>query len=319
MIDLHSHLLPGLDDGARDVEEALLIARSMSEDGVRIVAATPHVRDDYPTSPDQMEAALTQLRAAIEEEGIVLDVRGGGEIAIDRLGSLDGEARARFGLGGNPRLLLLEFPYYGWPLGLARECDRLRIDGVVPVIAHPERSVEVQERPDQIETLVRAGAVIQLTAASVDGRLGRAPAACARRLLELELAHLISSDAHAPGVREAGLSAAAAGVGGELGDWLTELVPAALTRRRRPAAAAAAATKARPPGLVRRLIHGVRSRTRLRFQAWRRQWDRCGRHHPRARRRRERSTREPGTTRTACLCVRRLSARRWARRRRRDR
>ena len=228
MIDLHSHLLPGLDDGARDVEEALLIARSMSEDGVRIVAATPHVRDDYPTSPDQMEAALTQLRAAIEEEGIALDVRGGGEIAIDRLGSLDGEARARFGLGGNPRLLLLEFPYYGWPLGLARECDRLRIDGVVPVIAHPERSVEVQERPDQIETLVRAGAVIQLTAASVDGRLGRAPAACARRLLELELAHLISSDAHAPGVREAGLSAAAAGVGGELGDWLTRLVPAAL-------------------------------------------------------------------------------------------
>ncbi len=132
MIDLHSHLLPGLDDGARDVEEALLIARSMSEDGVRIVAATPHVRDDYPTSPDQMEAALTQLRAAIEEEGIALDVRGGGEIAIDRLGSLDGEARARFGLGGNPRLLLLEFPYYGWPLGLARECDRSASTGSCP-------------------------------------------------------------------------------------------------------------------------------------------------------------------------------------------
>ena len=228
MIDLHSHLLPGLDDGARDLEEAIRIARSMREDGVRVVAATPHVRDDYPTSPGQMEAALAQLRGAIAEAGIDLDVRGGGEIAIDRLESLDEDARARFGLGGNPKLLLLEFPYYGWPLGLARECARLRLDGVVPVIAHPERNADVQERPDEIETLVRAGAVIQLTAASVDGRLGRAPAACARRLLELELVHLLASDAHAPGVRQAGLTAAATSVGADLGRWLTDDVPAAL-------------------------------------------------------------------------------------------
>lgn len=228
MIDLHSHVLPGLDDGACDLEEALQMARSFSEGGVKIVAATPHVRDDYPTSPEQMEAVLRRLRAAIEEAGIELDVRGGGEIAIDRLATLDAEARARFGLCGNPTLLLLEFPYYGWPLGLARECARLRRDGIVPVIAHPERSAEVQENPNQIEALVDAGAVVQLTAASVDGRLGRAPAACARRLLELELAHLIASDAHAPGVRESGLTAAVTVVGAALGQWLTQDVPAAL-------------------------------------------------------------------------------------------
>jgi protein-tyrosine phosphatase len=228
MIDLHSHILPGLDDGAPDLAAAIEIARSMAQDGVRVVAATPHVRDDYPTAPEQMERALRDVRTAIAGAGVDLDVRPGGEIAIERLESLDDDALRRFGLGGNPGLLLIEFPYYGWPLTLPLECARLRREGIVPVIAHPERNQAVQERPSDIATLVQSGAVIQLTAASIDLRLGRAAAACARTLLDLELAHLIASDAHAPGVRQAGLSAAANAVGGALGEWLTNGVPAAL-------------------------------------------------------------------------------------------
>ncbi|RDI74869.1 Capsular polysaccharide biosynthesis protein [Gaiella occulta] len=245
VIDLHSHILPGLDDGARNLEEAIEIARSMADDGVGVVSATPHVRDDYPTSPDAMEAALGLVRSAVAEAGIALDVRGGGEIALDRLGSLADDSLARFGLGGNPRLLLLEYPYHGRPLGLEHECARLRQRGIVTVIAHPERNLSVQERPGDLEEVVRAGAVVQLTAASVDGRLGRASAGCARRLLELELAHLIASDAHAAGVREAGMSQAAAAVGGgELARWLTSDVPAALLEGDE--------LPARPAGLRRR-------------------------------------------------------------------
>ena len=229
MIDLHSHILPGLDDGAPDLAGSIEIARSMAQDGIRIVAATPHVRDDYPTAPEQMESALREVRDAIAGADVDLDVRPGGEIAIERLESLDDDALRRFGLGGNPALLLIEFPYYGWPLTLPLECARLRREGIVPVIAHPERNQAVQERPSDIATLVHSGAVIQLTAASVDRRLGRAAAVCAQTLLELELAHLIASDAHAPGVRQAGLSAAAEAVGGgALGEWLTNGVPAAL-------------------------------------------------------------------------------------------
>ncbi|MBA2384605.1 MAG: hypothetical protein H0V68_08095 [Actinobacteria bacterium] len=250
MIDLHSHLLPGLDDGARNLDEALAIARSMAADGVTVVAATPHVRDDYPTEPEAMERALETVLAIVADEGLALHVRGGGEVALDRLQQLDPDVRSRFGLGGNPSLLLLEFPYHGLPIGLAHECARLSFDGVVPVIAHPERNPNVQERPGALEPVVSAGAVIQLTAASVDGRLGRAPAACARRLLELELAHLIASDAHTSGVREAGMSAAAAATGGELGHWLTSLVPAALL--------AGNALPPRPPSPQRRLLRGRR-------------------------------------------------------------
>jgi len=229
MIDLHSHLLPGLDDGACNLDEALEIARSLAEDGVEVVAATPHVRDDYPTPAAAMEAGLALVRDAVATAGISLEVRGGAEVALDALPGLTAEERARFGLGGNPRLLLLESPYYGWPLGLAQTVFELASDGVVAVIAHPERNPEVQERPDLLADVVRVGGVVQLTAASVDGRLGRTPVTCSRRLLELGLAHLIASDAHAPGVRQSGMSAAREAVGDEaLGRWLTEDVPAAL-------------------------------------------------------------------------------------------
>ena len=229
MIDLHSHLLPGLDDGARDLDEAVAIARSMADDGVRVVAATPHVRDDYPTSAEAMAAALVSVREAVEAAAIPLEVRGGGEIALDALSGLSADERAHFGLGGNPRLLLLEFPYFGWPMSLASIVFELASTGVVAVVAHPERNSDVQERPELLADVVRIGAVVQLTASSVDGRLGRRPAACSRRLLELGLAHLVASDAHAPSVRQAGMSAARDAVGNEaLGRWLTQEVPAAL-------------------------------------------------------------------------------------------
>lgn len=229
MVDLHSHLLPGLDDGARDLEEALAIARSMVDDGIKTVVATPHVRDDYPTAPEQMESALATVRAAIAREGIPLEVLGGGEIALDRLPHLDAGARARFGLGGNPRLLLLEFPYSGWPLTLPRTVWELASAGFVSLIAHPERNTDVQEQPERLEEVVRVGGIVQLTAASVDGRLGKQPAKCAKRLLELGLAHVIASDAHAPSVRGAGMSAAIATLGdAALGSWLTSQAPRAL-------------------------------------------------------------------------------------------
>jgi protein-tyrosine phosphatase len=229
VIDLHSHLLAGVDDGARSLDEALEMARLMAAEGVEQVAVTPHVRDDWPTSPETMEARLDELRATIAERRIPLEVLPGGEIALDRLSRLSSEDRARFGLGGNGDLLLLEFPYYGWPLELADTVFQLRLDGITPVIAHPERSAEVQEAPQRLQPLVHGGAVIQLTAASVDGRLGRAPRETSRRLLELRLAHLIASDAHSPAVREVGLSAAVRSVGDEaLARWLTSDVPRAL-------------------------------------------------------------------------------------------
>ena len=226
MIDLHSHVLPGLDDGARSLEEAVAICDAAAADGTEVLAATPHVREDYPTTADEMEEALARVRDAVGDE---IRLVPGGELALDELARPAEELR-RFALGGSPRYLLVEMPYVGWPLDLADRLFRLQAAaGLMPVLAHPERNRDVQARPALLEPLVAAGVVVQLTAASVDGRLDRRARACAETLLELGLAHLIASDAHAPTLRAVGLSSSAQAVGdAALARWLTVDVPGAI-------------------------------------------------------------------------------------------
>lgn len=229
MIDLHAHVLPGVDDGAATLEQSLEMLRDMSADGTRAVAATPHVRADHPTTPETMERLVEELRAAARAARIAIDVLPGGELDLAFLRTLDKGALSRFGLGGNRRLLLLEFPYAGWPLDLPDTLFQLRLRGFAALLAHPERNPEVQEAPERLRPLVEAGALVQLTAASVDGRLGRRAQACALALLDAGLAHVLASDAHAPTLRQAGLSDAVAALGDErLARWLADDVPAAL-------------------------------------------------------------------------------------------
>ena len=232
MIDLHTHILWGLDDGAGSVEESLGMARAAIADGIEIVAATPHVRDDYPTTPPEMEVRVAELRAVLDDAGLPLDVRCGGELALDRLLRLEGDELRRFGLAGNPGFLLLEFPYSGWPLGLADQVFMLSRGGTTPVLAHPERNPEVQQDPEKLRPLVDAGALVQVTAASVEGRLGKKAKAAGMALVQLGLAHMLASDAHSPEVRAIGLSGAARAVGGgALAEWLTQGVPSAIVSR----------------------------------------------------------------------------------------
>lgn len=229
MIDLHSHILPGLDDGATDIEMSLEIARSAVADGIHTIAATPHVRGDWPTSPERMEDMVALVRNRLRAASIPLELLPGAEIALDVLPQLDDDALRRFGLAGNPSMLLIETPYLGWPLGLAETLFQLRLRGFRAVLAHPERNGEVQDNPRLLESLVAGGLLVQLTAASVDGRLGRDPRNTARRLIELRCAHLLASDGHAPSVRATGLTAAAGSLGDEsLAHWMTVEVPDAI-------------------------------------------------------------------------------------------
>jgi protein-tyrosine phosphatase len=225
VIDLHSHVLPGLDDGAADLDEAVAICRAAAEDGIEVLAATPHVRDDYPTTPEQMESALAAVRAAA---GGVVRLVPGGELDLAQL-DRPREELARFALAGNPGYLLVETPYGGWPLDLAEKLFRLLAEGVTPVLGHPERNAEVHQRPELLEPIVAGGTLVQLTAASIDGRMGRRARACAATLLDRNLAHLIASDAHAPSLRAIGMGAAVAALDDEpLARWLTVSVPGAI-------------------------------------------------------------------------------------------
>jgi protein-tyrosine phosphatase len=229
LIDLHSHILPGIDDGARTLEEAIEIGRAAVADGIVAVAATPHVRDDFPTGAHEMERSVNELRAALTDAGVPLRLHTGGEIALDRLALLDAQELRRFGLGGNPEYLLVEFPYYGWPLDLADQLFKLQLAGFTPVLAHPERNADVQGAPERLEPIVERGTLVQVTAASLDGRLGAAPRKTGLELVEHGLAHVVASDAHHPGIRTVGMAAAAEAIGDEaLAQWLTVAIPGAI-------------------------------------------------------------------------------------------
>jgi len=229
MIDLHAHILPGLDDGARTLADSRELASTALEDGVRSIAATPHVRADYPTSVEAMEAGVASVRRDLEEHGIEIEVLHGGEIAVDRLEDLSREELERFTLGQTGRYLLVEFPYTSWPLGLEQRLFELRMGGLESILAHPERNREVQADPARIEPLVAAGTLVQLTAASLDGRIGRSSQMAAESLLSRGLAHVIASDAHTPEIREVGMAAAAASLKDKgLARWLVQDAPAAI-------------------------------------------------------------------------------------------
>ena len=241
MIDLHSHVLPGVDDGPRSLAGSLEMLRAAAADGITRIAATPHVRDDYPTEPETMERLVDVVNAAAREEAIPVEVLRGGELALGEAAAADDATLRRFGLGGNPAMLLLEYPYHGRPLELRDLVFRLETRGFGVVLAHPERNADVQDDPELLRPVVEAGVLVQLTAASVDGRLGRSPAAASRTLLDARLAHLIASDAHEPAIRAIGMAAAAEAVGDEsLARWLTHDVPAAVV--------AGAAPPPRPDG-----------------------------------------------------------------------
>jgi protein-tyrosine phosphatase len=228
VIDLHTHILPGLDDGVRTLDEACDLAYRAASEGITVIAATPHVRPDFPTTVEMMEAGVAELRAQLLEEGIPVQIVHGGELDIGLLWAVPREELPRFTIAQTGRYLLVEFPYRGWPLAVNSSVFALLEMGLTPLIAHPERNPDVQDRPGRLEELVGAGALVQVTAASLDGRLDRSSQSTAERLLELGFVHVLASDAHAPHIREAGLAAAARRVPEDLARYLTVDAPAAI-------------------------------------------------------------------------------------------
>ena len=230
MIDLHTHILPAIDDGARTLDDALSMAELFVAEGITTVAATPHVRDDYPTSADMMLSAVGDLQRALESERIDLTVLPGAEIAMDWIPRLGSEL-PRLTLAGSGRYILVETPYDGWPAELVEQLLQLRRSGYVPVLGHPERNPQVQASPSLLAPLVSGGMLVQVTAASLDGRLGSRSQKTALELIVSGLAHLVASDAHTPEMRAAGTLSALEEIRDQaLADWLTSGVPGALVK-----------------------------------------------------------------------------------------
>ena len=172
MIDLHAHLLPGIDDGPPDLPAALALADAAVRNGTRIMAATPHIGFTHGVAPGALSTRADDLRAALAEEGIPLEVAAGGELAPDRALDLsDGELGA-IALGDG-RCVLLECPFTHAGDLMARLVSHLQMRGFRVLLAHPERSPAYLADAGALGVLVERGAFVQLTAGLLARRLRR--------------------------------------------------------------------------------------------------------------------------------------------------
>ncbi|HEX8697888.1 MAG TPA: CpsB/CapC family capsule biosynthesis tyrosine phosphatase [Myxococcaceae bacterium] len=200
LVDLHCHLLPGVDDGARSLEDSLEMARALVDLGFTTVAPSPHARPEY-APPEVVEARLSEVRAALEREGIALTLGRNAENVLDDafLRSLGTPAARMMGTGPS---VLVELPYTTPVPMLPDILFRIRTKGVIPVIAHPERCLEF-ERKGRAAEAVRTGALLQLDVGALLGRYGGPAKKLARAFLEDGLYSLGATDLHGPvGARE---------------------------------------------------------------------------------------------------------------------
>ena len=214
MIDVHSHILPGIDDGARDLEEALEMARLAVADGIRVMVATPHLFKHKIVDLNAINEKrvilehLDAFRDKLAAEGIDLEILPGCDVPLspEALSLLE-EDRV-LTVNDGKRYLLLELPDFSMPPSLENICFRLQCQGIPPIITHPERHLFIQELPDKLRRVIELGCLAQLTASSLTGGFGRQVAKVSRQLVKKGYIQLLASDAHDPRHRPPQLSKA---------------------------------------------------------------------------------------------------------------
>jgi protein-tyrosine phosphatase len=202
LIDIHSHILPGLDDGARTWEESLQMARMAVEDGIKIMVATPHLYGGRSIDAEQINpkevilATLAQFREKLAEENIPLEVMPGCDfpLSFESLQLLD--QGLALTINDAKRYLLLELPDTSLPPGIEDICFQLQSKGLTPIITHPERHFLIQEVPQKLKRLIDLGCLAQMTGNSLTGWFGRRVKKISRQMVKAGYIHLLATDAH---------------------------------------------------------------------------------------------------------------------------
>jgi protein-tyrosine phosphatase len=230
VIDLHCHVLPGVDDGPETLADSLELCRGAVTAGTRTIVATPHVSWDWPgVTPQVIAEGTARVNEALRADGIDLEVRTGAEIAMTRAGDLSDEELVALRVGGGP-YLLLECPLTPSATGFDAIAQALAERGHRILLAHPERCPAFHREPARLEALVDAGMLTSVTAGAFVARFGRTVERFARRMLEHGLVHDIASDGHGAGLRRPatiGPELDQAGFG-ESADWHARAVPLAI-------------------------------------------------------------------------------------------
>jgi len=239
MIDLHCHILPGVDDGPETMEESLAMYRLSMGDGIRTIVATPHtlngvyqndrstilakvrelnrkiaecrlqnadcrIPEPFSSSTVQFKNPMTQL----PNNPMTLNILPGADVHFSPELPQQIEEGKALTIGDGGRYLLLEFPVQGIPRGTEEILFQLMVRGITPIISHPERNLEIAYKPQRYLEMMRMGCLGQVTAMSLTGEFGEEVKRVADKLLKLRLVHIIASDAHSPNIRPPLLSSA---------------------------------------------------------------------------------------------------------------
>ena len=195
LIDIHCHILPGLDDGPASLATSTAMAEVAAGDTIGVVIATPHT-DGIRVHRDTVRPKVRELNRELNRLAISLEILAGYEIPSH----LAVELAADHPLAGSS-YVLIEFPHTYLPQDALTTIYRLQDQGLYPIIAHPERNGDVLTQPDRLLPLIEAGALAQLTAASITGELGADLQRCAHYLLKKDMIQFIATDSHSPSFR----------------------------------------------------------------------------------------------------------------------
>jgi len=204
MIDIHAHILPGVDDGAKNWEQSLEMARIAVEDGITAMVATPHLFKERTIDLTRLNTKeiiiqlVAQLRHKLYVEKIPLEIIPGCDfpLSFESLQLLD-DGRA-LTINDANRYLLLELPDTSLPPAMEEICFQLQSKGITPIITHPERHLIFQEMPYKLKRLIDLGCLVQMTGNSLTGWFGRRVKKISRQLVKLGYVHLLATDAHDP-------------------------------------------------------------------------------------------------------------------------
>ncbi|OHC08786.1 MAG: hypothetical protein A3K25_06375 [Planctomycetes bacterium RIFOXYB12_FULL_42_10] len=221
MIDIHTHILPAIDDGPTTMTESLEMCRIAVNDGIKKMIATPHVQNGmYDLDANKVLEKIHLLNQLVKQEGLDLVIFPGAEVHLsDRL--LDAEILKESSiltLNGGRKYILLEFPFQWVPSGTEHVIFKLRSMGFTPILPHLERNFKIQRDPSMIRHFAEMGAILQVTAQSITGDFDAAPMKCALWMLKNNLVHVIASDAHSPAGRPPILTKALKVVSDKLGE-----------------------------------------------------------------------------------------------------
>src|SRR5690348_13462839 len=193
MIDVHCHILPGIDDGSESLEMSIAMAEMAIEDGVTHIIGTPHAHPQHPFKPDIVKKRGEELQAKFQGR-LTFATGCDFHLSFENLQEIR-QSPERFTLN-QKNYLLVEFADYSIPPAMDQALHRLQLAGLHPIITHPERNPLIRTNPDRLFQWLKQGCYAQITAQSIEGKFGRSAQECSERWLAAGAVHFVASDAH---------------------------------------------------------------------------------------------------------------------------